>query len=75
MKIQYIDDDAYARIWITGPFWQLGKAKRLLEAGKRAASVHSFSSYGLTFQLTILGARNHTLRAYKAVVDEIRGSV
>lgn len=72
MKIQYVDDDSYARIWITGPFWQLRKAKRLFEAGKSAAPVNSLASYGLTFQLTILGSRNHTLRAYKAVVAENR---
>jgi len=70
MKIQYVDDDAYARIWITGPFWQLRKAKRLFEAGKSAAPVNSLSSYGLIFQLTLLGSRKHTLRAYKAVVAE-----
>jgi hypothetical protein len=72
MKIQYVDDDAYARIWITGPFWQLRKAKKLFEAGKSAAPVNSISSHGLTFQLTLLGARNHTLRAYKAIVAESR---
>jgi len=72
MKIQYFDDFAYARIWITGPFWQLSKAKKLFEAGRQAAPVSSISSYGLTFQLTLLGSRNHTLRAYKAVVAENR---
>lgn len=70
MKIQYVDDDAYARVWITGPFWQLRKAKKLFEAGKSAAPVNSLASYGLTFQLTLLGSRKHTLRAYKAVVAE-----
>lgn len=72
MKIEYLDDDAYARIWITGPFWQIKKAKRIFEAGKQAAPVRSLSSYGLTFQLTLYGSRNHTLRAYKAVVAECR---
>lgn len=72
MKIQYVDDDSYARIWITGPFWQLNKAKKLFEAGKSAAPVNSLASYGLTFQFTLLGSRNHTLLAYKAVVAEGR---
>lgn len=70
MKIQYVDEDAYARIWITGPFWQLRKAKRLFEAGKQAAPVNSLTSYGITFQLTLLGSRKHALRAYKEVVAE-----
>jgi len=70
MKIQYVDDDAIARIWITGPFWQLKKATRLFEKGKDAAPVTSLASYGLTFQLTLIGPRKHTLRAYKAVVAE-----
>lgn len=70
MKIQYVDDDAYARIWITGPFWQLRRAKKLFEAGKEAAPVNSLASYGITFQLTLLGSRKHALRAYKAVVAE-----
>ena len=72
MKIQHIDDGNSARIWITGPFWQLKKAKRVFEAGKRSAPVNSWTSYGLTFQLTLCGASNHILRAYKAAVNERR---
>lgn len=68
MKIQYIEDDVYARVWITGPFWQLRRAKKLFDAGRLAAPVNSITSYGLTFQLTLLGSKNNTLRAYKAVV-------
>ena len=29
MKITYSDEGAYARIWLTGPFWQLAMAKAI----------------------------------------------
>lgn len=72
MKITYNDEGQYARIWITGPFWQLRKAKRLWEAGRGSAPVTSLASHGLTFQLTLLGSNAHVLRAYKAVVAKRR---
>ncbi len=67
MKITYSDEGAHARIWLTGPFWQLGMARRVADAGLMASSVHSWESKGLTFQITLYGKNSHVLRAYKAI--------
>ncbi len=71
MKIHYVDEGQSSRIWITGPFWQLSRAKKVAEAGLLSAPVHSYSSLGLTFQLTIMGRNAHVLRAYKAITKEM----
>lgn len=72
MKITYNDEGQYARICITGPFWQVRKAKRLWEAGRFAAPVWSQVSQGLIFQITLFGSNDHVLRAHKAIVAERR---
>jgi len=71
MKIQYVDEGPSSRICITGPFWQLSKAKRIAEAGLLSAPVRSYCSIGLTFQLTLMGKSSHVLRAYKAITKEM----
>lgn len=43
MKITYSDEGAYARIWLTGPFWQLAKAKRIADAGLDESPVNTWS--------------------------------
>ena len=68
MKVTYSDEGAYARIWITGPFWQLRKGQRVADAGRLASEVRSWESKGLTFQITLYGKSTHVLRAYKAVI-------
>ena len=70
MKITYSDEGAYARIWITGPFWQLKKAKKVADAGSLASPVKRWESKGLTFQITLYGRNSHVLRAYKALARE-----
>lgn len=67
MKISYSDEGSYARIWLTGPFWQLRKARRIAEMGLMASPVDSWESKGLTFQITLYGKNAHVLRAYKAI--------
>ncbi|WP_460646020.1 hypothetical protein [Leclercia adecarboxylata] len=67
MKITYSNEGTHARIWITGPFWQLGKARRLADVGLMASPVNSWESKGLTFQITLYGKSSHVLRAYKAI--------
>lgn len=71
MKIQYVDEGPSSRIWITGPFWQLRRAKRVAEAGLFSAPVRSYTSLGLTFQLTLMGKSAHVLRAYKVITREM----
>lgn len=70
MKIEFYDEGSFARIWLTGPFWQLNKARRIAEAGMAAAPVTSWESKGFTFQITMSGKNSHILRAYKACVRE-----
>lgn len=72
MKIQHIDEGNFARIWITGPFWQLAKARKLADVGYDSAPVHGWESKGLTFQLTLYGANKHILRAFKAIAADMR---
>lgn len=55
MKITYSDEGAYARIWLTGPFWQLAKARRIADAGLDESPVNTWESRGLTFQITLYG--------------------
>ncbi|MBS0878410.1 hypothetical protein JK215_12940 [Tatumella sp. JGM100] len=71
MKIQYVGEGQLPRIWITGPFWQLSKAKKVADAGLFSAPVRSWISLGLTFQITIIGKSTHVLRAYKAITKEM----
>lgn len=70
MKITYSDEGAHARIWLTGPFWQLGLARRVANAGLMASPVNTWESKGLTFQITLYGKVSHVLRAYKAIAKE-----
>lgn len=67
MKITYSDEGAHACIWLTGPFWQLSRARRIADAGLMASPVNSWESQGLTFQITLYGTNSHVLRAYKAI--------
>lgn len=67
MKITYSDEGTHARIWLTGPFWQFGKARRVADAGLMASPVNSWELKGLTFQITLYGKSSHVLRAYKAM--------
>ena len=67
MKITYSDEGTHARIWLTGPFWQLSKARRVAGAGLMASPVSSWESKGLAFQITLYGKNSHVLRAYKAI--------
>ena len=53
MKITYSVEGAYARIWLTGPFWQLAKARRIADAGLDESPVNAWESRGLTFQITL----------------------
>ena len=71
MKIQYVDGGGSSRIWITGPFWQLSRAKKVAEVGLFSAPVSSYSSLGLTFQITLMGKNTHVLRAYKVITKEM----
>lgn len=68
MKVTYCDMGAHARIWITGPFWQLRKAQRIADSGSVAAPLLRWESKGLTFQITLSGTSAHALRGYKAIV-------
>ncbi|MEK6487308.1 hypothetical protein WNJ68_06535 [Klebsiella grimontii] len=67
MKITYSDEGAYARIWLTGPFWQLAKARRIADAGLDESPVNTWESHGLTFQITLYGKNAYVLKAYKAM--------
>lgn len=67
MKITYSDEGTHARIWLTGPFWQLGVARRVANAGIMASPVDSWESKGLTFQITLYGKSSHVLLAYKVI--------
>ncbi|EAY2063494.1 hypothetical protein AH562_10115 [Salmonella enterica] len=67
MEISFLDEGAYARIWITGPFWQIRAARRIAEAGLMSSPVDSWESKGITFQITLFGKNSHVLRAYKAI--------
>lgn len=67
MKIIYSDEGTYARIWLTGPFWQLAKARRIADAGLDESPVNAWESRGLTFQITLYGKSAYVLRAYKAM--------
>ncbi|AUW07774.1 hypothetical protein C2U42_30430 [Klebsiella oxytoca] len=71
MKITYSDEGAYARILLTGPFWQLAKAKRIADAGLDASPVNTWESRGLTFQITLYGKSAYVLRAYKALTKSM----
>ena len=71
MKITYSDEGAYARIWLTGPFWQLAKARRIADAGLDESPVNTSESHGLTFQITLYGKSAYVLRAYKAMIKAI----
>ncbi|HCD4405448.1 hypothetical protein LPP96_12830 [Klebsiella pneumoniae] len=71
MKITYSDEGAYARIWLTGPFWQLAKARRIADAGLDESPVNTLESRGLTFQITLYGKNAYVLRAYKAMIKAI----
>ena len=67
MKITYSDEGVYARIWLTGPFWQLAKARRIADAGLDESPVNTWESRGITFQITLYGNSAYVLRAYKAM--------
>lgn len=67
MKITYSDEGAYASIWLTGPFWQLAKARRIADAGLDESPVNTWESRGITFQITLYGKSAYVLRAYKAM--------
>ncbi|HHS9692464.1 hypothetical protein [Klebsiella michiganensis] len=71
MKITYSDEGAYARIWLTGPFWQLAKARRIADAGLDESPVNAWESHGITFQITLYGKNAYVLRAYKAMAKAI----
>ena len=71
MKITYSDEGAYARIWLTGPFWQLAKARRIADAGLDESPVNTWESRGLTVQITLYGKNAYVLRAYKAMIKAI----
>jgi|GEM_PF-910781 len=73
MKIVHICEGEGSRILITGPFWQLNRARRIAEAGLHSAPVRKYMDTGLTFQITLYGANRHVLRAYKAVIAEHGG--
>lgn len=70
MKITYSDEVAYARIWLTGPFWQLRAARRIADAGMLSAPVRHWVIRGLTFQITLHGESAHIQRAYKVICTE-----
>lgn len=72
MKITYCDEGSFARIWLTGPFWQFKKSRLIAEAGIQSAPVRHWRSLGLTFQITLAGSNPHILRAYKAIINEQR---
>ena len=67
MKITYSDEGAHSRIWLTGPFWQMARARRIADAGLTASPVNTWESRGITFQITLFGKSAYVLRAYKAM--------
>lgn len=71
MKITYSDEGVYARILLTGPFWQLAKARCIADAGQDESPVNTWESRGLTFQITLYGKSAYVLRAYKAMAKAI----
>lgn len=72
MKIQYNDEGACGRVWITGPFWQLFKARLMLSRAFDdlvGVPISIWQSTGLTFQITLYGKSAHALRAYKSCLN------
>lgn len=70
MKITHFVNGETSRIHISGPFWQLNKARRIAAAGLHIASFNKWEAVGLTFKITLYGQNRHVLRAYKAVAAE-----
>jgi hypothetical protein len=57
MKITHFVNGETSRIHISGPFWQLNKARRIAAAGLHIAPVNKWEAVGLTFKITLYGQK------------------